>query len=155
MIQQLTSSCGINEDQDGVLCRLLRADLGWHRLYPCIFTLWIWNQHDNVLACLPISSNLADGWNNAFRCLVDIRCIPLFDKWYTTYIKCLMGCSNSKMWRFIDVLKKEQDLTDWKINQDMTRQPLLLNRRSERTSTDRCTTSSCPMNMMTSRGLTT
>ena len=27
------------------------------------------------------------------------------------------------MWRFIDVLKKEQDLTNWIINQKLTRQP--------------------------------
>jgi hypothetical protein len=28
-----------------------------------------------------------------------------------------MGCTNPTIWRFIDVLKKEQDLTQWKINQ--------------------------------------
>ena len=34
-----------------------------------------------------------------------------------------MGCSNPTIWSFIDVLKKEQDLTDWKINQKMMIQP--------------------------------
>ena len=47
-----------------------------------------WNQHDNVLACLPRSFNFAERWHNAFQCL--------------------MGCSNPTIWRFIDVLKKEQ-----------------------------------------------
>ena len=30
-----------------------------------------------------------------------------------------MGCSNPSIWRLIDVLKKEQDVTDWKINLKM------------------------------------
>ena len=63
-----------------------------------------------------ISSNLAKGWHNGFRCLMDR--------------------TNHIIWRFVDVLKKEQDLTDWKINQKMMRQPLLLNRRSRNTTTD-------------------
>ena len=69
---------------------------------PFLFTPWMWNQYDNVLACLPRSFNLAEGWHNGFRCLV--------------------GCSNHTIWPFIDVLKKELDLTDWKINQKMMRQ---------------------------------
>ena len=44
-----------------------------------------------------------------------------------TYWKCtdktLMGRTNPTIWRFIDVLKKEQDLTDWKIAQKLMRQP--------------------------------
>ena len=63
----------------------------------------MWNQRDKVLACLLRSSNLAEGWHNGFRCL--------------------MNYSNPTIWRFIDVLKKERDLTDWKINQKMMRQP--------------------------------
>ena len=51
-----------------------------------------WNQHDNVLACLPRSAKLAKGWHNGFRCV--------------------MGCSNPNIWRLI----KEQDLKNW-INQ--------------------------------------
>ena len=49
-------------------------------------------QRYNVLASLPRSSNLAEGWtlDNAFQCL--------------------MGCSNPTIWRFIDVLKEEQYL---------------------------------------------
>ena len=49
------------------------------------------------------SGNLTEGLHNRFRCL--------------------MGRSNHTIWRFIDVLKKEQDLTNWKINQKMMRQP--------------------------------
>ena len=39
------------------------------------------------------------------------------------YERALMGCTNPTIWRFIDVLKKEQDLTDWKIAQKLMRQP--------------------------------
>ena len=35
----------------------------------------------------------------------------------------LMGCTNPTIWRFIDVLRKEQVLTDWKIAQKLMRQP--------------------------------
>ena len=85
---------------------------------PALFNPWMWNLHENVFACLPRSSYLAEGWHNRFRCLT--------------------GCTNPTIWCFIDVLKKEQDnnnnnnnnnnnirdlyLTDWKINQKMMRQ---------------------------------
>ena len=68
-----------------------------------LFSPWIWNQRDAVMAGLPRSSNIAEGWHNGFRSL--------------------MGCTNPTIWRFIDVLKKEQDLTDWKIAQKLMRQP--------------------------------
>ena len=32
-----------------------------------------------------------------------------------------MGASNPTIWRFLDVLKMEQDITDWKISQKMMR----------------------------------
>ena len=35
----------------------------------------------------------------------------------------LLGCSNPTIWRFLDALKKEQDITDWKIAQKLMRQP--------------------------------
>ena len=102
VIQQLTSSCGISEDRDVVLCRLHERTWIGTDSTPALFTPWMWNQHENVLACLPRSSNFAERWQNAFQCL--------------------MGCSNPTIWRFIDVLKEEQDLTNWKINQKMMRQ---------------------------------
>ena len=47
--------------RDGVLFRLLRADLDWHRLYPALFTPWKWNQHDNVLVGQLRYFDLAEG----------------------------------------------------------------------------------------------
>lgn len=70
---------------------------------PPLFSPWMWNQHDTVMSGLPRSSNIAEGWHNGFRSL--------------------LGCSNPTIWRFIDVLKKEQDLTDWKIAQKLMRSP--------------------------------
>ena len=34
-----------------------------------------------------------------------------------------MICTNPTIWKFLDVLKKEQDLTDWKISQKIMRRP--------------------------------
>ena len=34
-----------------------------------------------------------------------------------------MGCSNPTIWRFLDCLKKEQNLTDVKMTQHLMRQP--------------------------------
>ena len=34
-----------------------------------------------------------------------------------------MGCTNLTIWRFLDCLKKEQNLTDVKITQHMMREP--------------------------------
>ena len=73
-------------------CRSLRADMDWRRLYwPCPFHhmgLASARQLYNVLACPPRSSDLAEGWHNAFQFLI--------------------GCCNPTIWRFIGVLKKEQ-----------------------------------------------
>ena len=57
----------------------------------------IWNQHEGVLAGLPRSSNIAEGWYNGFMSL--------------------MGCTKPTVWRFLDVLKKEQGRTEWKAGQ--------------------------------------
>ena len=61
------------------------------------------------MAGLPRSSNIAEGMHNGFRCL--------------------MGCTNPAIWRFIAFLKKEQDLTKWKITQKMLRRPPLLRQK--------------------------
>ena len=34
----------------------------------------------------------------------------------------MMGCSNPTIWKFLDVLKKEQNLTDVKVAQHLSRQ---------------------------------
>ena len=64
---------------------------------PAMFSPWIWNYHDSVMAGLPRSSNIAEGWHNGFRSL--------------------MGCTNPTIWRFLDVLKKELE------DQKLMRQP--------------------------------
>ena len=56
-----------------------------------------WNHHDDILLDLPRSSNLAEGWHHGFHTM--------------------MGCSNPTIWKFLDVLKKEQNLTDVKVAQ--------------------------------------
>ena len=66
-----------------------------------LFSPWMWNHYESVMAALPRSSNIAEGWHNGFRSL--------------------MGASNPTIWRFLDVLKMEQDITDWKISQKMMR----------------------------------
>ena len=79
----------------------------WYRLYPCPLhhmDLESARQRYNVFASVPRSSYLAERWDNGFQCLV--------------------GSSNPTIWRFIDVLKKEQDLTDWKISLFECRTPV-------------------------------
>ena len=61
-----------------------------------------WNHHDDILLDLPRSSNLAEGWHHGFHTM--------------------MGCSNPTIWKFLDVLKKEQNLTDVKVAQHLSRQ---------------------------------
>ena len=56
-----------------------------------IFDKYLWNQYDTVLARLPRSNNLVEGWHNGFQTLV--------------------GCSNPTLWTFLTDLKKEENLT--------------------------------------------
>ena len=53
-----------------------------------------WNQYDGCLARLDRSANIAEGWHNGFRSL--------------------LGCDNPTMWKFMDALKLEQNVTDVK-----------------------------------------
>ena len=56
-----------------------------------IFDKYLWNQYDTVLARLPRSNNLVEGWHDGFQTLV--------------------GCSNPTLWTFLTALKKEENLT--------------------------------------------
>ena len=56
-----------------------------------IFDKYLWNQYDTVLARLPRSNNLVEGWHNGFQTLI--------------------GCSNPTLWTFLTALKKEENLT--------------------------------------------
>ena len=60
-----------------------------------IFSHDRWNQHDATALLLPRSSNIAEGWHHGFNSM--------------------LSCSNPTIWKFLDCLKKEQDLTDVKI----------------------------------------
>ena len=51
---------------------------------------------------LPRSSNIAEGWHHGFNSM--------------------LSCSNPTIWKFLDCLKKEQDLTDVKITKMMMRE---------------------------------
>ena len=70
---------------------------------PARFDRLSWNQYDCCLAGLPRSSNLAEGWHNGFRSLVQ--------------------CSNPTIWKFLEALKLEQGLTDQKITERLMRRP--------------------------------
>lgn len=67
-----------------------------------LFPHYSWNHHDDSLMLLPRSSNIAEGWHNGFRSM--------------------MACSNPTIWKFIDCLKKEQNLTDTKISKRAMRE---------------------------------
>ena len=55
----------------------------------------MWNFHDSTLMLLPRSTNIAEGWHHGFNSM--------------------MSCSNPTIWKFLDCLKAEQDLTDLKM----------------------------------------
>ena len=59
------------------------------------FNVMMWNQFDAVLAKIPRSSNIAEGWHNGFSSM--------------------MGCKNPTLWKFLEVLKDEQVFTDVKL----------------------------------------
>ena len=61
-----------------------------------------WNQHDATALLLPRSSNIAEGWHHGFNSM--------------------LSCTNPTIWKFLDCLKKEQNLTDVKITKMMMRE---------------------------------
>ena len=58
--------------------------------------------HDATALLLPRSSNIAEGWLHGFHSL--------------------LSCSNPTIWKFLECLKKEQNLTDVKITKMMMRE---------------------------------
>ena len=60
-----------------------------------------WNQWDATICGLPRSSNLAEGWHNGFKSIVN--------------------CTNPKIWSFMDALKLEHSLAELKIVKHLTR----------------------------------
>jgi len=62
----------------------------------------LWNQYDATLEGLPKTNNSVEGWHKAFSSL--------------------LAATHPTIWRLIDTLKKEQGLTEIKINQLMVGQ---------------------------------
>ena len=61
-----------------------------------------WNQNDATTLLLPRSSNIAEGWHHGFNSM--------------------MSCSNSSIWKFLQCLKNEQNITDVKMTKLMMRE---------------------------------
>ena len=76
-----------------------------------------WNHYDDIQPLLPRSSNIVEGWHHGFHSM--------------------MGCTYPTIWKFLDCLTKEQNLTDVKITQHMMRQPPPRYRRERGSSTTR------------------
>ena len=62
-----------------------------------------WNHHEDTLLGLPRSSNIVEGWNNSFNSM--------------------LSCSHPSIWKFLECLGKEQNLTDQKITMQLVRHP--------------------------------
>ena len=57
----------------------------------------MWNQYDSVLQDVPKTNNNIEGWHRRFSSL--------------------LGGQHPTIWKFIEVLKKEESLTEFQINQ--------------------------------------
>ena len=71
-----------------------------------LFDHWFWNHYDTVLAGLPRSNKIVEGWHNGFQQLV--------------------GHSNPNIWTFLKALKREDTLTFVKKVKMMNREAPLL-----------------------------
>ena len=58
---------------------------------PPLFAIPSWNQHDASLMRQPRSTNIAEGWHHGFNSM--------------------LSCNHPTIWRFLEALKKEQNLT--------------------------------------------
>ncbi len=60
-----------------------------------LFPIPTWNQHDASLMKLPRSTNMAEGWHHGFNSM--------------------LSCTHPTIWKFLEALKKEQNLTRLKL----------------------------------------
>lgn len=67
------------------------------------FSHSIWNFYDSTLMLLPRSTNIAEGWHHGFNSM--------------------LSCHNPTLWKFLDCLKSEQDLTDLKMARRLMQEP--------------------------------
>ena len=63
---------------------------------PPLFSIQEWNQFDASQMHLPSSTNMAEGWHHGFSSM--------------------LSCTNPSLWRFLEALKKEQNLTRMKLS---------------------------------------
>ena len=66
------------------------------------FAHYMWNLHDSTKMLLPRSSSISEGWHHGFHFMIP--------------------CSHSTIWKFLDCLKSEQDLTDVKLTKRLCRE---------------------------------
>ena len=69
---------------------------------PPKFSPWIWNHFESCQAGIPRTTNIAEGFHNGFRSLLQ--------------------CTNPTLWKFLDKLKLEQALTDAKMTKKQMRE---------------------------------
>ena len=69
---------------------------GGHRRVP-LFELGLWNMYNQTLDDLPRTNNAVEGWHRSFQANV--------------------GAYHPNFWKFIDILKREQNLTQVNIAQ--------------------------------------
>ena len=70
-----------------------------------LFDRFLWTQFDSLLAGLPPSKNIVEGWNNGF-------------------FQSLVGTSNPTLWTFLTAMKQEENLTFAKrVKMRMNEQP--------------------------------
>ena len=69
---------------------------GGHRRVP-LFDLGLWNMYNQTLDDLPRTNNAVEGWHRSFQANV--------------------GAYHPNFWKFIDILKREQNLTQVNIAQ--------------------------------------
>ena len=69
---------------------------GGHRRAP-LFDMELWNMYNQTIDDLPRTNNAVEGWHRSFQANV--------------------GAYHPNFWRFIDILKREQNLTQVNIAQ--------------------------------------
>ena len=89
-----------------------RLHPGGHPRAP-LFDLALWNMYDQTIGDLPRTNNAAEGWHRRFQANV--------------------GAYHPNVWKFIDILKREQSLNHVNISQARTdHQPKPQRRRYNR-----------------------
>ena len=89
---------------------------GGHRRAP-LFDMELWNMYNQTIDDLPRTNNAVEGWHRSFQANV--------------------GAYHPNFWRFIDILKREQNLTQVNIAQARAGHPAEPQRRRYQDSNQR------------------